>query len=256
MDRSWYEIEIPANELLLEQDEEWIIVHSEDHEKKIYLHDYARLFQTPGLYEEVIHKRLKCISPQVVCGLLKAELEKQEKGLIKLRILDLGAGNGIVGECLQEEIEFDALVGVDIISEAFKAALRDRPGIYDHYYLMDLNKPKAFEEIKLKAWNFNTLITVGALGFNDIPTRAFINAFNIVEDDAWIAFNIKEKFFSENDESGFKDMLNSIMGDSLEVLRSKHYCHRLSLSGERLYYYAIVGKKVKKYHLTGKLLNK
>ncbi|NQT57082.1 MAG: hypothetical protein HQ551_12735 [Desulfobacteraceae bacterium] len=34
MDRSWSEIEIPANELLLEQDEEWIIVHSEGHEKK------------------------------------------------------------------------------------------------------------------------------------------------------------------------------------------------------------------------------
>lgn len=245
MDRPLFEIQIPGKDFRLDQDEEWIILHSEGHDEKIYLHDYARLYKIPDLYEEVIHKRLKCSSPQVVCSLLKKELEKEGKGLIKLRILDFGAGNGMVGECLQEEIGCDALIGVDIIPEALEAALRDRPGTYDHYYLMDLNQPNASEEMQLNAWNFNVLITVGALGFKDIPTRAFINAFNIIEDDALVAFNVKDKFFSEDDKSEFRSLLDFMMKESLELLQKKRYCHRLSVSGEELYYYAIVAKKLK-----------
>jgi predicted TPR repeat methyltransferase len=243
---SEYEIEFPSLEFRMDQREEWIIVHSEDSNEKICLHDYARFYKMPGLYEEVIYKHLKCNSPQVICGLLKKELEKKSGGSQNLRALDFGAGNGIVGEYLKQKIGCDILVGVDIIPEAFDATQRDRPGIYDDYYVMDLSQPKTFEEKKLEMWNFNMLLTVGALGFNDIPTRAFINALNIVEDDAWVAFNIKDKFLSKNDDSGFKNVLDSMVGDSFHVLQMKRYCHRLSISGEPLHYHAIVGKKMKK----------
>jgi len=246
MDYSEYKIEFPSPEFRMDQRKEWIIVHSEGSDEKICLHDYARFYEIPGLYEEVIYKRLKCNSPQVICGLLKKELQKKGEGSQNLRALDFGAGNGIVGEYLKQKIRCDVLVGVDIITEALDAAQRDRPGIYDDYYVMDLSQPKKFEEKKLEMWNFNVLITIGALGFNDIPTRAFINAFNIVEDDAWVAFNIKDKFLSKNDDSGFKNVLDSMVGDSFHVLQMKRYCHRLSISGEPLHYHAIVGKKVKK----------
>lgn len=243
---SEYKIEFPSPEFRMDQREEWIIVHSEGSDKKIGLHDYARFYEMPGLYEEVIYKHLKCNSPQVICGLLKKELQKNGEGSQNLRALDFGAGNGIVGEYLRQEIGSEVLVGVDILSEALEAVRRDRPGIYDDYYVMDLSQPEKFEEKKLKMWNFNVLLTIGALGFNDIPTRAFINAFNVVEDDAWVAFNIKDEFLSKNDDSGFKNVLDSMVGDSFHLLQMKRYCHRLSISGEPLYYHAIVGKKVKK----------
>ncbi len=241
-----YKIEFPSLEFRVDQGEEWVIVHSEDSAKKIFLHDYARFYEIPGLYEEVIYKRLKCISPQMICSLLKKELQKNEEGPQNLRALDFGAGNGIVGEYLKQKIGCDVLVGLDIIPEAFDAAQRDRPGIYDDYYVMDLSQPTKSEEKKLGMWNFNVLLTIGALGFNDIPTRAFINALNMIEDDAWVAFNIKDKFLSKNDDSGFNEMLYSMVGDSFRVLKIDRYCHRLSTSGEPLYYYAIVGKTVKK----------
>jgi len=243
---SEYEIEFPSSEFPIDQREEWIIVHYEGSDEKVCLHDYARFYEIPGLYEEVIYKRLKCISPQVICGLLKKELQKKSGGSQNLRALDFGAGNGIVGEHLKQKIRCDVLVGIDIIPEAFNAAQRDHPGIYDDYYVMDLSQPKKHEEKKLGMWSFNVLLTIGALGFNDIPTRAFINALNIVEDDAWVAFNIKDTFLSENDDSGFKNVLDSIVGDSFHVLQMKRYCHRLSITGNPLYYHAIVGKKVKK----------
>jgi predicted TPR repeat methyltransferase len=246
MDYSEYKIEFPSPEFRMDQREEWIIVHSEGSDEKICLHDYARFYEMPGLYEEVIYKRLKCNSPQVICGLLKKELQKKGEGSQNLRALDFGAGNGIVGEYLKQKIRCDVLVGVDIIPEAFDATQRDRPGIYDDYYVIDLSQPKKFEEKKLGMWNFNVLLTIGALGFNDIPTHAFINALNIVEDDAWVAFNIKDKFLSKNDDSGFKNVLDSMVRDSFHVLQMKRYCHRLSISGEPLHYHAIVGKKVKK----------
>jgi predicted TPR repeat methyltransferase len=243
---SEYEIEFPKIEFQMDQREEWIVVHYKDREEKICLHDYARFYKIPGLYEEVIYKRLKCNSPQVICDLLHKELQKKNGGSQNLRALDFGAGNGIVGEYLKQKMTCDVLIGVDIIPEAFDAAQRDHPGVYDDYYVMDLTQPKKFEKKKLCMWDFNVLLTIGALGFNDIPTRAFINALNIVENDAWVAFNIKDTFLSKNDDSGFKNVLDSIVGDSFHVLQMKRYCHRLSLSGNPLHYHAIVGKKVKK----------
>jgi len=68
----------------------------------------------------------------------------------------------------------------------------------------------------------------------------------MIEDNAWVAFTIKDKFLSKNDDSGFNGMVYSMLGDSFHILQMNHYCHRLSISGEPLYYYAIVGKTVKK----------
>jgi predicted TPR repeat methyltransferase len=240
-----YKIEFPNPDCRMDQSEEWITVHSEGSNKKICLHDYARFYEMPGLYEEVIYKRLKCTSPQMICGLLRKELQKKRGGWQNIRALDFGAGNGIVGECLAQKIGCDILVGLDIIPEACDAAQRDNPGIYDCYYVMDLSQPTKSEKKKLEMWDFNVLLTIGALGFNDIPIRAFINAFNIVQNDTLVAFNIKEEFLSDSDGSGFKKMLHSMMRDSFHVFQMKRYCHRLSISGDPLYYHAIVGEKVK-----------
>ena len=72
--------------------------------------------------------------------------------------------------------------------------------------------------MQLKAWNFNVLITVGALEFKEISIHAFINTFNHVEDDAWIVFNVNDKFFSEDDVSGFRSLLDFMMKESLKLL--------------------------------------
>jgi predicted TPR repeat methyltransferase len=242
MDCTDYKVRFPDTECQLDQDEECITLVSGNRSKKIRLHDYEKIYRVPGLYEEVLYERLKCNSPQVVCTLLKEEMETSEEEA-RLRVLDFGAGNGMVGECLKETIGCETLVGVDIIEEALEATHRDRPGLYDDYYVMDFCQLEEREEEQLKKWDFNALITVAALGYDHISTRAFVNAFNLLDDDSWVAFNIKDRFLSEEDASGFKQILNAMMGDSLSVLQNKRYCHRLSLSGEPLHYHAIVGKK-------------
>ncbi|MCP4745258.1 MAG: class I SAM-dependent methyltransferase [Desulfobacteraceae bacterium] len=233
----------PGKECMVEQDKEYFDLVTEDGRQRIRLHEYDRVYDVPGLYEEVVYNKLKCDSPKVITDLLAKSLKKHGDRQAPLRVLDFGAGNGIVGECLKQAIEPETIVGVDIIEEAKKAVQRDRPDIYDDYYVMDLCEADEGDKQKLGRWDFNALITVAALGFGDIPTSAFVNAFNLLKNNSWVVFNIKDRFFSKDDETGYNQILQQMISNSLKVVKKHHYCHRLSIAGESLYYYAIVGRK-------------
>src|ERR671916_1426069 len=115
------------------QDEEWFEVEYEGRTRRLRFHDYSEIYSIPGLYERLIYEELRCESPRVIAGLVSDELERRGTDPASLRVLDLGAGNGIVAEELRE-IGADHFVGVDIIPEAEQAAERDRPGLYDAYF--------------------------------------------------------------------------------------------------------------------------
>jgi trans-aconitate methyltransferase len=243
MDSDKYKVVYPDNVCELDQNEEYFTVVTDDGSERLRIHDYDKVYKLPGLYEEVVYDHLKCDSPRMICTLLEQEIDAAGGPNGEMRALDFGAGNGIAGECLADKFDCNALVGLDIIPEARDAAHRDRPGIYDAYYAMDLSEPSDKDMEALDKWNFNILLTVAALGYGDIPTQGFINAFNLVETDGWIAFNIKDRFLSKDDDTGYHDTLNAVMGDSIEALKIHHYCHRQSMSGDPLHYYAVVGRK-------------
>lgn len=237
------EVAYPGKECMVEQNEEYFDLVTDDGRERIRIHEYDRVYDVPGLYEEVVYNKLQCDSPSVITDLLKESMQAHEGGDVPLRVLDFGAGNGIVGEYLQESVETETIVGVDIINEAKEAVERDRPDIYDDYYVMDLSDVDENDKQKLDRWKFNALVTVAALGFGDIPTRAFVNAFNLIENNSWVVFNIKDRFLSDDDETGYSRTLQQMIGNSLKVVKKHHYCHRLSMAGEPLHYYAIVGRK-------------
>jgi predicted TPR repeat methyltransferase len=160
-----------------------------------------------------------------------------------LRVLDLGGGNGMAAEALAA-IGVSRLVGVDIIEEARDAAYRDRPGIYDHYYVADFTALDPDMREELAGWSFNALVSVAALGFGDIPPRAMATALDLVERDGWIAFNIKDTFLDASDDSGFSTFVRElIFSEYLDLFHLERYQHRLSIDGEPLNYFAIVGRK-------------
>lgn len=243
MESNGYKVVYPDANRDLDQNEEFFTLVTDDSSKKLRIHDYDEVYKIPGLYEEVVYDHLKCDSPRMVCALLEQEINAAGGPNGELRALDFGAGNGVSGECLADKFDCDTLIGLDIVSEARDAARRDRPEIYDEYYVMDLSEPSDKDLQALNKWEFNVLLTIAALGYGDIPTQGFINAFNLVEKDGWIAFNIKDRFMSSEDDTGYHDTLNAMMGDSLEALKIRHYCHRLSMSGDPLHYYAVVGRK-------------
>ena len=240
-----HRIQFPSADIRqLPQDEVYFyLLDGEGRKTEIRLHEYARIYGIQGLYEQVVFERLKCQSPSTVTEVLKYSLSQSDQRLNELRVLDLGAGNGMVGEELKKH-GVSRLVGVDIIPEARDATERDRPGVYDSYYVMDLTSVTEKEREELRSWSLDCLISVAALGFGDIPPKAFVEAFNLIAKHGWVSFNIKESFLDKSDDSGFSGLIRElIFSEYLDLYLLQRYRHRLSLEGEPLYYFAIGGKK-------------
>ncbi|HVT11242.1 MAG TPA: class I SAM-dependent methyltransferase [Fimbriimonadaceae bacterium] len=239
-----YSVRLPVlNCRKLSQDEAYFYLGDGPDSIRIRFHDYDEIYKRPGLYEQIFYERLKCESPRRMAHWLETSVLESGGSLSALRVLDLGAGNGMVGQALAQ-VGVARLVGVDILSEAKEATDRDRPGLYDSYYIGDLTIKDSPLIQEVSQWRFDCLTSVAALGFGDIPTQAFINAYNLVDEGGWICFNIKETFLSEKDDTGFSILVRQILlSQRLELHRLVRYRHRYSIDGEPLFYYGIVGRK-------------
>ena len=239
-----HRIQFPKPEISnLSQSEAYFYLQGSGKQRKIKFHDYDEIYQVQGLYEQIFYDRLKCASPDKVATILESAVRQSQDNFSELRVLDLGAGNGMMGEELKKH-GVSRLVGVDIIPEAYDATVRDRPGLYDAYYIEDFTKLDNEKREEIASWQCDCMVTVASLGFGDIPTRAFIEAFNIINKEGWVAFNIKESFFDVSDESGFSKMIRElIFSKYLDVYHIERYRHRLSGEGQPLYYFVIAGRK-------------
>ncbi|MCP4544525.1 MAG: methyltransferase [Chloroflexi bacterium] len=241
-----YSVKIPENHAeTLSQDQEYCVIADEtsNRDHKLRLHEYGKIFSIPGLYELLYHEKLKCRSPERVCALLADAVADSPFDIDDLCVLDLGAGNGMVGEQL-EKIGTRAIYGLDIRPEAKEAAERDRPGVYKDYYVADLTQhgEPLYKELGKK--QLNCMTVVSALGFDDIPPQAFAAGFNLLSTPALVAFNIKDGFLSNNDPTGFAFLILRMINAGVLSIHSRvHYQHRLSAQGSPLYYFAIVGEK-------------
>lgn len=235
----------PDSDRELDQDEEWCWVVIDGQRTRIRFHDYHLIYDVPGLYEQIFYDTLECASPTVVRTLLGRVLAEQEMDPAELRVLDVGAGNGMVGQEIRA-LGAGSLNGVDIIDEAAAATRRDRPGVYDDYLVADLTDLASEQRAALVAAELNTMTTVAALGFGDMPPDAFAVAFNLIGTPGLLVFNIKEDFVSRDDDSGFNRLINRMFAEQVIVpLAQEHYRHRLSVRGEALYYIAFVARKLR-----------
>ena len=239
-----YRIQFPRIESHnLEQNETFFFLQESGEDRRIRLHDYNEIYRLPGLYEQLFYDRLKCSSPVKVTEILKSAVAQSSDNFTELRVLDLGAGNGMMGEALKK-YGVSRLVGVDIIPEAYEATIRDRPGLYDAYYVEDFTQLNQKKREEISSWQFDCMVTVAALGFGDIPPTVFIEAFNIIKSQGWVAFNIKEAFLNNSDKTGFSKMIRElIFSEYLNIYYIERYRHRLSVEGKPLYYFALSGRK-------------
>lgn len=238
-----YDLVFPDDAENLAQNEEWFELRSDGNSERLRFHDYDKIYSRPGLYERLFYEELECDSPRTVCNLLVEALEKEDRDPTDLRVLDVGAGNGMVAEELRE-IGASYAIGVDIIEEAAIAAKRDRPKVYDEYLVADLTALTGEQQALLESSNLNCLASVAALGFDDIPPLAFANSYNVIETGGLVSFCLKEDMVSGTDSSGFSRMIDeALVEGAIELRAEQRYRHRLSASGKPLYYVAMVGEK-------------
>lgn len=244
MPRDKFMVTFPgADDSASSQDEEYCIVELNGVKRRIRFHDYHEIYRVPGLYEYLFCNKLGCVSPEVVTGLLGDAVDKSSSSLSELYILEIGAGNGIMGGLLKKQ-GVRAIVGIDIVPEAAEAARRDRPSVYDAYYIADLENLSSDTRKNLQARNFNCLVAVGALGFGDIPPKAFATAYSFIAQEGWLAFNIKEDFLEEGDATGFLRLIKEMVEEGALKIKVKHrYRHRFSVERRPLPYIGVIAKK-------------
>ena len=80
-----------------------------------------------------------------------------------MRVLDIAAGNGVSGEALAAA-GLRPVLGTDIVPSAREAALRDRPGLYDQYLILDLLALTDGERAAVTALHANALCCVAPVG--------------------------------------------------------------------------------------------
>jgi hypothetical protein len=237
-------LRLPDTDGKVAQDEEWCEVVTKEGARRIRFHDYGEIFRVPGLYEEIFHKRLECQSPFRVTELLDDVIRESGLKMSDLKVLELGAGNGVVGETLSV-YGVDTIVGVDILDEAKEAAERDRPDVYEKYLIVDFTDVPEPQEERFRRRRFNCLVTVAALGFGDIPPAAFAKALDLVETGGWLAFNIKEDFVYQTDRSGFARLIDDLNRKGIiQTQAYRRYRHRYSITGKPLHYVAFVSRKL------------
>ncbi len=241
--RTRFEIILPEGGQALDQDEEWCEILIDGRRRCIRFHDYHEIYDVPGLYEHLFYDKLQCQSPRMIAGLVGRVLGETGADPGELRVLDVGAGNGMVGEELRK-LGVGAVYGIDIIEEAAAATRRDRPGVYAEYLVADLTDLTPQDRATLAGADLNTMTTVAALGFGDMPPEAFVEAYNLISTPGRLAFNIKEEFVHAHHPSGFARLIRRMLDEqAILPLAEERYRHRLSVRGEPLHYVAFVARK-------------
>jgi len=99
-----YRIQFPPSDSeKLGQDKISFTLIEDGEEKRLRFHDYDEIYNRPGLYEQLFYERLRCNSPGKVADLLQRALNTVRESVTELRVIDFGAGNGMMGEVLKRE---------------------------------------------------------------------------------------------------------------------------------------------------------
>jgi predicted TPR repeat methyltransferase len=212
-----------------------------DEHEVVHLHDYPRIYAVPGLYEYVVQEVLRCRSPQVAVGGFLRALTRLGIEPSSMTVLDVGSGTGLVGELVRGG-GVARIVGIDSLAEGRMACIRDRPGIYTDYLIGDLSSRSGTLPAQLRGYGLGGLISAGAFGGTHAPPAALINALSVLPPGAPVAITIDERWMDNSDPDGFGAAIEQLTerGD-LALMERKRFQHRITTTGEPIFYDLIVG---------------
>ncbi|PVZ07778.1 hypothetical protein [Actinomycetospora cinnamomea] len=222
--------------------EEFVLHHADGTDERIVLHDYARVYAVPGLYEEVVQHRLQCASPATVAAALVEAAEAEGRSVEALRAFDLGAGNGVVGEELRAR-GITVVAGADGVAEAREAAHRDRPGLYAHYLVgerLDIDEVTRL----VRDEGLTALVAAGAVGEGHVPVDSLAQLWDAFPPGSFLALTLAGG--EDGQDATDIDHMIAATADaehpSHTVVR-RPFRHRMSMAGDELHYLVLVAVK-------------
>ena len=220
-----------------EADGEYIALRNPDSDEEIvHLHDYERLYRNPGLYEHIVQELLGCRSPEVAADALAGALTELALDPSEVVLFDLGAGTGIVGELVSAN-GVSTIVGLDALDAARTACLRDRSGVYADYLIGDLASPAPRAADQSRAPPPDGSDLCGALGGTHGSAATLINALALLPTGIPVVFTIDERWTGTDGPGGFRTVMSGLLASrQLELLRRSRFQHRLTTSGNPIYY--------------------
>lgn len=235
-----YEVELQPGR---DQTQESLLVrHVDGTEERFRLHEYERVYAIPGLYEEVVQRRLLSASATVLAERLIACAAAAGIEPSELAVFDLGAGNGVSGGELRAR-GVGTIIASDGIEEAREAALRDRPGLYAEYLVGDTDELPQVPAL-IRQHRLNALVAAGALGLGHISAASFHRLWRAFPPGAWLSVSLHEDL-AEPGGSDFGDYLAGFEAreDGGQILVRERFRHRLTMAGEPITYVAVVARK-------------
>jgi predicted TPR repeat methyltransferase len=221
-------VRFPPQELGAPDEEAFEVTFPDGRVERFTMHDYARVYAVPGLYEEVVQRMLACATPAKVAELLAAAATGE------VRVVDLGAGNGVSGEALAAA-GLHPVVAIDIEPAARPATLRDRPGLYELVLTGDVAALAPRDAAAVRALQPNALTLVGALGNDHVGPDGLVAAAGLLEPEALIAY----AYPPYEDEGPLRAALGTL-GEVEELARDRYVHRRTASGGERVWEAVVV----------------
>ena len=131
-----------------------------------------------------------------------------------LDILDVAAGNGIVGGELRKQLAekpgIRRLVGTDLLESARSAALRDRPDVYDSYVAADLTQPHGSGLPS----SSDVVVICAALGpgNGDLPLEAVDGAITLLREGGLLTLTVNAGSQRAGTSARWQSFLASVSG--------------------------------------------
>jgi len=218
--------------------ESFVLTRDDGSSERIVLHDYARVYAVPGLYEEVVQHRLVCASPQTLAETLADAVAEAGASMADLRVLDIGAGNGVVGEELHAR-GAQVIAGTDGVEAARDAARRDRPALYETYAIAGVDEIDV--ERMVAEHGLNALTSAGALGIGHVEIVDVARWWAAFPPGSWFAVTVPLDVV----DPGGEDLLGVLRAaePATEVVRQETFPHRRRMSGETITYSVVVARK-------------
>jgi predicted TPR repeat methyltransferase len=228
-----------ADERQPDQEEVVVRFAADGHEERVRVQDYERVYAVAGLYEAIVHDHLRCQSPDRVAAMLARAARELGRAPRSVRVLDLGAGNGVSGQALAAQ-GLQPVVAIDTEPAARAATLRDRPGLYEAYLIADVLALTAAQARTIRALAPNALACIGAIGLDHVPPAALPAALGLLADDSLLAYTVSEAT-SAQDGAEITARLSEIAARwRFDELARERYRHRLTVTGHPIWWEAVV----------------